>query len=257
MDGTPISYNGFDMQTANVITSEIGDTTSFERILGVYNILRRAGAKITDDTDTVKIIPVSGGLESTNTATLEQLIDSFNAAMTGVEANLDIGWGGGTRRWIATPQKPEAPRIVRDNWAEFKVDFLITQYGKDTSATTLINNVFITTASSSQSITVGGSASEQYLYSTATINSRTGAAINTITIKNNDTGQAISITRAWTPGEVLTVDVELQKCRVNGTIVDFSGMFPKFKPGARTLVFSDDFTARNITLLTTQVKRWK
>lgn len=257
MDGTAISYDAFDMQTANVITSDIGDAPIFERNLGVQNRIRKAGAIITDDTFETKVIPTAGYIEDTSDTLLEGRIDDFNAAMAKKNKQLDIGYEGGTRRYIATPQRVSVTRPVRAaNWAKFEVDFLVTEFGKNTSATTLLSAVSTTASPKSHAIVIDGNAPQQSLLITLTLTSFTGASINTLTLKNNDTGQAISVSRKWVAGDVLVVDVDLQKVTVNGVVTDFSGAFPSFEAGNRTLVYSDDFTARNVSVTASYVKRW-
>lgn len=252
-----LSYNGFNMQTATVVTVGFNDAQTFTRNLGVFKRIRRAGALITNDTYEDRVIAVTGNLEQTSVTALEGAIDDFENALSAKYGNLDIDYEGGTRRYIATPQRVSFPRDHRGStWAEFEVDFLITEYGKDTASTTLINNVNKTASPATQAMTVDGSAPQQYLIITVTLNSFTGTTMNTITVGNNETGQAVSVSRQWTAADVLVIDVENQTCKVNGVVVDFSGAFPRFKPGSRTLSYTDDMSARSVNITATYIKRW-
>jgi hypothetical protein len=245
------------MQSSTLITTEFNDAQTFTRNLGVFKRIRRAGSLITNDTFEDRVITVSGEFEQTSLTNLEAAIDDFENAMAIKYGVLDIDYEGGTRRYIATPQRVNAPRPHRGStWADFSVDFLITEYGKDTASTTLVNNVNKTASPATQAMTVDGSAPQQYTIITVTLNSFTGASLNTITLGNNQTTQAVSISRQWTAADVLVIDVENQTCKVNGVIVDFSGAFPQFKPGSRTLSYIDDMTARSVNITVTYVKRW-
>jgi len=257
MDGTGITYGSYDMQTSNVITAHIGDSQPLVRSLNVMRRMRRAGAITTDDTYNERVIPVNGQLESTSDTALEGLIDDFKAAMANKGASLDIDYEGGTRRYVATPQSVVVERPVRaSNWANFSVEFLITEFGKSTSISTPVNAVNKTASPATQAMTIDGSAPQQYVIITIDINTLTGASLNTLVIGNNNTGQAVSISRTWTAGEQLVVDVEQQACWVDGDLVDFNGAFPYFEPGSETLSYSDDLTARNIDITVEYVKRW-
>lgn len=252
-----LSYNGFNMQTSTVVTVEFNDAQTFTRNLGVFKRVRRAGSLITNDTYEDRVIAVSGNLEQTSVTALEAAIDDFENALSAKYGELDIDYEGSTRRYVATPQRVAFPREHRGStWAGFEVDFLITEYGKDTASTTLINNVSKTTSPATQAMTVDGSAPQQYLIISVTLDSFTGASLNTITIGNNETTQAVSVSRQWLATDVLVIDVENQTCKVNGTLVDYSGAFPQFKPGSRTLSYADDMTARGVHVTATYVKRW-
>lgn len=254
---TDITFNSYDLQSTTVITSDIDDSAAAQRSLGVYTKVRRGGGVITDDTYLTKIIAVKGKIVGTSVTNLEGLIDDFQAAMAVQEKNLDIDYEGGTRRWIATPQSHVVSRPVRAaNWANFEIDFVVTEFGKNTSATTLVNNVSITSGSSNQSITIDGSAPEQYLLITVEVNSLTGSSVNSLTLKNNETSQGVTITRAWAANDTLLIDVAAQTVTVEGVAVDYTGIFPIFTPGSRTLTYTDDLTARNINLTATYFKRW-
>lgn len=254
---TAITYNSFDLQDDNHITEEIGDDDTFAREVGLENRMRRAGAILTDDTFQTKPIPVTGLIKSTSVAAVEQLIDEFKAAMAVRNKQLDIGYGSGTRRYIATPTNVKVQRPVRAaNWARYSVVFLATEFAQDTSSSTLVNAVNSTASPGDHALTITGSSPDQGVIVTIDINSFTGSSINTISLENLTTGQKINVTRAYLAGDSLVVNSETLDVTVNGDVADFSGAFPTFTNGVHTLRRTDDFTDRDVDTTVVQTGRW-
>lgn len=171
---------------------------------------------------------------------------------------MEIEYNGTTRNYTATCVNINIDRRNGTiNFAEFQIEFIsTTPFGKAPSSSNLLTSTAQTTSPNSKAITVAGTAERQKLVITVELNSFTGAVANTITLKNNDTNYAISVSRAWVAADVLEIDVENFSVKVNGTDVDYSGAFPDFAPGSRTLVYSDDFTARNVDIKVSQVARY-
>lgn len=256
MAGTAISFNGLDLNDTTRITAELDDGGTPERDLQVFPILRSGGAVVTDSNYYMKVIRVRGLLKGTSTSNLESLIDSFHAAMAVIDKNLDIGYAGSTRRYVCTPKSHYIGRTTRLDWAKYEVEFLATSYGKDTSTTTLLNNDTHTTASNTESLTVGGSAPDQLLRFDITVTAATDLTGKTISVENDSTGQVISVTRDWTVGDVLEIDVANHTVKVNGTAVDYEGAFPYFAPGTHDMIMTNDFTTRTLTVDIDYTKRY-
>lgn len=261
---TSVTYNGLSMNDGTVYTtSTIDHTQPFSRNLPTFNLARAHGAVITDSTYNTKTIPHSGTIYGTSQSDIQSKIDAFNATMTGFNANLDIGFAGTTRRYIATPASARAWQDnTANNWARFEVQYTVTQFGTDTSATTLISNVANTTASYAPSVTISGSAPLQPLLITVTVTAATGLTGKTITV-TTAAGLALAVKRNWTVGEVLTIDESAllnsngQPVKVGSTAVDFTGYFPSLAPGSgQVLTFGNDFTTRTLTYNISQIKRW-
>jgi hypothetical protein len=164
MAGTALTYNSFDLNDSSHITSDIQDAGTPDRNLAIFNLIRSGGGVITDSTYYTKAIKVVGKIVGTSMTNLESILDSFHAAMAVENKNLDIGYNSSTRRYVATPAKVSVERPVRAaNWASFEIDFVATEYGKDTSATTLLNASVISANPSTSSLVIGGSAPDQLL----------------------------------------------------------------------------------------------
>jgi hypothetical protein len=65
---------------------------------------------------------------------------------------------------------------------------------------------------------------------------------------NSNNGQAVTVNRSWSDGDVLVIDCGGKTVTVNGANVNFSGAFPEFPPGAQTLYYNDSFSSRTVTI---------
>ncbi len=149
---------------------------------------------------------------------------------------------------------------VSDKWTggllEWSLGFLCADpVGYDTGSLVLLQSTTITTATSNQIVAVGGSHYASPVIQVV-IGSGTGLTNQSVTVKNAEIGQGITVTRTWAAGEILQVDCLNKLVSVNGSFVDYSGAFPKFFPGTRSIGYIDTFTTRNITLSATYVKRY-
>src|SRR4051794_36997994 len=122
MAATPLSFDSFSLQSSSVVFSAFEDGDAPERQLDIYNLLGGGGAVISDDTYYRKVIPSQGVIQGSSVSNLETLIDTFQAAMAKRNKNLDVGYAGGTRRYVATPSKVAIKRGRRAQvWAEVEV----------------------------------------------------------------------------------------------------------------------------------------
>jgi phage-related protein len=261
MAGTAITFNSYDLNSFNgnfgTWPVDIDDGTPQEKDVIFHRLLRTGGAVVADTNYYERTISVRGKIQGNAANPLESLIDTFQSNMYGKNQNLDIAWNGSTRRYVSTPTKHIIKRPVRAaNWAEYQIDFLVTEYGKDTSATSLASAVSVTTTPKTQALTIGGSAPEQFVNITLVVTAATGLTAKTVTIQNQTTGQTITILRTWTVGDSIAIDSFTRTVTVNGSVVDYSGAFPIFTPGNHNLVITNNFTTFTLTLTVTQTKRY-
>lgn len=254
-------FDTYDIQNANILLTKIEHDNIPTRDLKRYRIIRGDGEIITDSRFGAKRIVMVGRVQGTSRTDLETRLDELRAKLVGaskVSKVLNIDYLGVTRNYTATCVNVAVDRLHGSvNLAEIQIEFISTlPYGLATSSSTLLTSTSQTTTPNSKAITVGGTAENQKLIITVLLNSFTGASINTITLKNNLTNYAISISRAWVAADSLVVDIANMSVKVNGIEVDYSGAFPDFAPEAQTLVYSDDFTARNVNLTVTSTPRY-
>lgn len=250
-NGTAISFNSNDMQTASVQTAVIDHHSGPTKNMVMYDISHTNFSAIPFINWPSKSITVTGRLVSDTISNLDALIDTFKSYFTVQGANLDIGYATSTRRYICTPESPQISRPKGLAYADFTVVFDCTQpFGQDTSTSTAWSASAVTTNTSSNTYTFTGTAPFQIPVTTITVNSVTDATGGYIAFGNNSTGQQVQVTRTWVAGDVLVIDPTNQTTpvTVNGTAVEFSGAFPVFPPGSGTMTYLDNLTARNFNI---------
>lgn len=250
-----ITYNANSLQTFNattrvgIITDDI-DLDSLPDIdLSIYALAHTNASTIPFGNFPRKVIPVTGTIKAATSQALDTALDLFRSYFNVRDKNLDIGYNGTTRRYIATQNGISIKRSVDKTYAKFTINFLCTApFGVDTTNTTALNATGRTLNVYSDAHTFAGTAPNQLPVVTITLTAVSATGLQQLFWGNNDTGQGIVITRSgWANGDVVVIDSSdplNQKVTVNGIPVDFSGAFPEFTPGAHTMTYTDSFNSR-------------
>ncbi len=220
-------------------------------------LARQHGKKLVNSDYNERIIAINAILRGTDRATYEQNRDNFFMYLDPQEATLRFPVSGANRDYICTVDEIDYKDDVEGGLSEVVVKFVASNppFGKDTSNNTATNSQFTGATKTDTFVAIGGSM-ETTPVITVTLNSGTGLTSGYIQIKNPATGKYIKVTRTWTAADVLIVDVENQTVKVNGTAVDFTGVFPKWRPSDTQLQYDDNFTTRNVTMNMVYKKRW-
>ncbi|HMT18548.1 MAG TPA: phage tail family protein [Candidatus Saccharibacteria bacterium] len=247
---TAISFDSHDLQTSSIITSSIEHHDIPDLDMPVSKIAHANRSAINKRNFPMKKIVVKGTLESTSVSALDTLRDTFLGYFLNKEANLDIGYAGGTRRYTATVASINAPRPGGLNYIEFTIVFVCTDpFGRATSLTTALTATGRTLSSYTDNHTFVGTAPTLLPVWTITINTVTAGA-NYLMVGNSTTGQRLAIiSETFVDDDVLVIDCYNKSVQLNGEDIDFLGAFPEFKPGAGTMTYSDNFSARNFDIL--------
>ncbi len=259
MAATTVLYNTVDLNTASIITSDVTDAQTPDHTVTLFNLARANGGVVTNNLYAIKTIKIQGTLVAASLTAIEALIDTFHAIFAGTQdKNLDLGYNGSTRRYVCTPTVVTVSRPVRAaSWAKFDIELVSTEFGKDTSTTTLVSGATHTTSSNTQALTIGGSAYSQKLRVQITVTAATGLTTKAITIQNGTSLESLTVTRTWVVGDVLEVDAVANTVKVNGTVTDYTGLIFTFAPGTPNLVTTNTFTTRTLTLTVDYVKRYQ
>lgn len=249
MAGTAISFDGNNLQTYNgehgIIVDDIPHIGATGKKATPYVIAHANRTAIPFIEYPSKTFNLTGQIVGSTIADLDALIDTFNSYLLSQDANLDIGYGTGTRRYIAT-MGPVA--FVRPNGliaASFTLPVICTSpFGMNTSSTTAVTATGRTSANYDDTYTFLGTAPYQAPIITVTLTALTGGTAKPISISNNNSGETITVTRDWTAADVLQIDSANSVVTVNGTEVDFTGAFPVFIPGSGSIGYSDSLTTR-------------
>ena len=187
---------------------------------------------------------------------LEASIDTLMGLLQGLEKDLVLRQAGASRKYTATFQDAVID-VEGGSYIEMDLIFVTSDhFGYDTSTTLLLQVLNYTSGNKTDQITVGGSAGWQVPTITYTLNSFTGTGTRNVVIGNGAIGQAVTVSRSWTAGDVLTISAADQSVKVNGVDVAFTGAIPEWQPGIGYLTYSDTFSARNMSLRATYIKRY-
>jgi phage-related protein len=246
--GTTVLYNGNSLQTTNIITNGIAHYDSPVVDAKSYSVAHANASAVPFTSYPNKVITLSGQLwVSTGVNTMDALIDTFKGYLTAQNANLDIGYNGGTRRYnVLVVNKTTITRPNDYIGAKFSIDFFCQPFGMDTSTTTVVSATGRTLATyTDSSYTFLGNAPYQLPIYTVTYSAIGSAPVSgTVSIGNNTNGQQINVTRTWSATDVLVIDTTKKIVTVNGIAVNFTGAFPVFPPGTSSIGYSDSFTSR-------------
>lgn len=252
-----VVFNSVDLQTSSIITQKSTHYNIPTKDMPVYPLAHanKSASPNNPNYPNRKII-IEGKLRASTISALETLIDTFKAYFNVEDANLDIDWAGGTRRFVATGT-PDVKSERGLNTADFSVVFDCDYpFGEDTSSTSLVSASGSTGATRGDSITVAGSAKYQLPIITITINSLTDGTDSYMTVSNNANGQGITILGDFAASDEIVIDCETRTVTINGTEVDYVGSFPEFETGSQQINYADGFTARNIDYDVDYTKRY-
>lgn len=259
-----LSYNSNDLQSyaiatrTGIVTSIIDHTNLPDKIAQLFAKADADGSTIPAINYPSKKITISGSVHGSSQSDLDSRIDTFKGYFTGKNKNLDITYGSSTRRYVATANAVSVTRKQKALWATFTVEFICTNpFGLDTSTSNLwaAKSAF-TSATFTETPTVGGNAPYQLPIFTITINSLTGAG-DYVQISNDNNNQELLIYGlGLAASDVIVIDCVERTVTLNGTEVDYYGTFLELEPGANSITYTDGFTTRSVDVSGVYTKRW-
>lgn len=259
-----LSYNSNNLQTydrstdVGIITNVIEHTNLPEKVATLFAMADADGSSIPNINYPSKKVNIGGVIKGSSQSDLDSRIDTFKGYFIGKDKNLDIAYGSGTRRYIATANTVSVIREQKTLWATFAIEFVCTNpFGLDTSATNLwAAKTAFTSATFTETPTVGGTAPRQLPIITITINSFSGAG-DYVQISNDNNGQEILIYGlGLSASDVILIDCEQRTVTVNDQEVDYYGTFLELEPGANSITYTDGFTTRSVDVSAVYTKRW-
>lgn len=258
-----ITYDSNDLQDYNpttnvgIITNVIEHTNIPDKIAELYAKADANGSAIPAINYPSKRIPIGGAIKGSSQANLDSRIDAFKGFFNGKDKNLDIAYGSGTRRYIATANTISVARQQKALWAAFAIEFICTNpFGIDTTATSITNTLNHTSATLNMTPTILGSAPYQLPVFTITLDALTGSG-DYIQLSNDNNGQDMLLYGlGLTAGDVIVIDCVNRTVTVDGNLVDYSGTFLELEPGSNSITYADGFTTRTVNIVAEYYKRW-
>lgn len=259
-----LTYNSNNLQTFNkttnvgIVTNVIEHTNLPEKIATLFAKADADGSSIPAINYPSKKVNIGGIIKGSTDADLDSRIDTFKGYFTGKDKNLDIVYGSSTRRYIATPNTVSVVRQQKALFATFAIEFICTNpFGLDTSTSNLWTaKTAFSSATFTETPTVGGNAPFQLPVITITINSFTGAG-DYVQISNDNNGQELLIYGlGLAAADVIVIDCANRSVTVNDVEVDYYGTFLELEPGANSITYTDGFTTRSVDVSGVYTKRW-
>jgi len=259
-----LTYNSNNLQTfdpttnVGIVTNAIEHTNLPEKIAMLFAKADADGSSIPAINYPSKKVNIAGMIKGSTQANLDDRIDTFKGYFVGKDKNLDIAYGSNTRRYIATANTVSVVRQDKALFATFAIEFICTNpFGLDTSTTNLwaAKSAF-SSATFTETPTVGGNAPFQLPIITITINSLTGAG-DYVQISNDNNGQELLIYgQTLTAADVIVIDCAARTVTLNGSEIDYFGTFLELEPGANSITYTDGFTTRSVDVSAVYTKRW-
>ena len=255
--GTNITFDSNDLQTSSILTQNISHAGIPNKNANSYSLAHANKSVIPFVSYPSRTITIKGTILGTNISDLDTKLDTFRAYFNGQDRNLDIGYGGSTRRYVATANSITIDRPGGLVHAEFEIEFICTlPFGIETSATSALSASGRTLGNYNDNYTFGGTAPFQVPIVTLTMTTIADSDTRQVLWGNGSNGQVIVINRVWTSGDVLLIDCDQKTVTVNGSPISFTGAFPAFAAGAQVFQYTDSFTSRTFSVDVSYTKRY-
>lgn len=250
----PFTFDGTDLSTiagVQVYNYEVNKLPI--RDIKINKLARRNKSIITSaeyvQKDLNLFLEVCGGGRSDTEdllGTLKSYLNTENAIVTVPQGGRDVNYTATMNEfnygWDGTTALLEVVFIASD------------PIGVSNTIDTLFAGT-ITSASDSLSATVTGTFSTRPTI-TLTVDSVTGGTGGSMSVGNSDTQQAVTIMADFVAGDVIVIDVDSTSITINGSLTDFTGIFPDFDPGLQSLSYVDDFTTRSVSVTSDYYPRY-
>lgn len=255
----PVLFNGTDLNTVPGLT--VLATNPYHpprRDVNSSNVARTNKGKINSAFYVERLIMVRIEISRNSRALMEASLDSLNALLQPKEKALTLPQSGTLRTYCVTFSDFEADEDT-EGGMYLRGNLIFTcsdRYGYDLAATQLLAFTGFTSQSRSDALSFGGSAEWQCPVITITFTSVTTGTNKSVIIGNDNTGQALTITRTFASNDVLVIDTLNRTVKVNGTEVVFTGAIPEWNVGTGYWSYRDTLGGRTITAMLTVVRRY-
>ena len=245
MKSYAVKFNGNEISTVpGVWLYNYNATDLPQRDIKIHKLARRSLSIITSSEYTQKAIPVmmrvcSGGRQDT-----EATLTAIKGLLQPQNGELVVEQSGEDFKYTATMNE------FNIEWVGSSAYVVIVFVASTPIAESISRNVLttfnITVPSITGGFTVGGSYLAEPIISLV-VNSVTGGT-GSMSIFNASTNQGITLTGTFTAGAQIEINSEDYTVTLNGSNIDFEGLFPTFPPGAQRIGYTDTFSTRNIDI---------
>jgi predicted phage tail component-like protein len=249
-----VFYNSYDLENISGFTiTEINSYSAPSRDLKINALASADGVVVSGDNYNQKRIIIKGVITLTTRELMEQSIEEIKGRLNYREAILKLNQSSTTREYTATYETLEISDVA-GGFCNVVINFVCSDpLGYSPNRTTLLTALNLTTTNQSYVVTPTGYY-HQLPYITVDVNTVTGGT-GDMTLSNLTTGQTITINNVWANGDILIIDAETGDVTINGTASDFTGAIPILEARANTIVYTDNFTTRQVDIIISYRKR--
>lgn len=236
-----ISFDNVSLMNDPFIVDEITNDDVPNRQVFLSSLARQRGGNLLNTEYNPKAFKMSGHIVGATASDLDDHKDEFRELLSRAEKNLDISYGAGTRRYIATATKITMPgKYYHLTYIPFEVEFIVPSgIGTDITETTA-TTTGVATLIAQDTLSILGSVRPKVK---TTLNITAASGITGVSFLCN--GDKITLTNAVVAGDAIVIDENALKITLNGVNQPYIGIFPQFGLGAN--VYSIEFTGTSIS----------
>lgn len=201
-------------------------------------------------------IHVRGVLMLTSRNELDDAIGELRVLLEPINQTLQIPVSGRQRQFYKVTVANISFADVKGGYISVDIEFTTTDPNSyETITTEALNIIALTSGNKSYPVTFAGTGRQVPTF-TYTLVSATNLTNRTVTFINPLTNKSIAVQRTWVAGDILIINGLAQTLQVNGVDTTYSGNFLDWARGAQFINYTDDFTARQVNINATYIKRY-
>ncbi len=226
-------FGDLDLQTAEIIITDVQYRQMADRILNTSPISRRTGNKFLSDDFTTKTITMNGYVISNSASGLIGVIDTMHKFLSLPQKELSID---ADRVYIATCSKAEFPELnFTRSVSPFTLEFLSVNpfsYGTNLNAGFVLPSGIL---ESTINITISGTAYNEPNLRLTTASGAGNAGITKMIISHLTSGQEVVISGAWSRNVETVLNYDNATVTLSGLLYDYTGSFDNFPVGNNSI----------------------
>ena len=246
-----ITLNNLSLASQNIVTEKISIDPAPVSNLNAQVLYRRDRSKLISQQFGPRSIVISGHLVESTFDNLLALIDLLKLASVNTNMNLDLIYTGGTRRYVVNYSNLDIPR---EFYNVTSVPFTLELLAPDPIAiNTIVNTTTYTMTGTTlnETINILGT-----VYPEPIIKIIPNTNITSFALYNSYLGQTLTLTTSISANKIILIDEANLSITIDGTQVDYSGVIPKFAPGANTVIFTTAPALTNAPITFNYYSRW-
>jgi len=229
-----IYFDGQLLNSAQVVCNKLNRQDMPERFLQQENLAFQDGFITQKALWKERKVIIEGIITATTENIFQNVLDALKSKLKGINKNLSLPYvrNETSVNYKATLVSFKCPEEHYNlTFIPWRAEFVCQPYGFGTLTYNAQSFNVVTTPFYS-SVQVGGF---QPTLPVHTITFEATTSASSCALYNTTNGQGCDITHALTTGDILIINTLTQTVTLNGTQIDFSGLFPELESGSNSL----------------------